>query len=62
MGVCVCFSACYKANGETTYTEDSEWTPFDLWSQLVKEWEEAGRLPENITKNTRQVVIRSGDP
>lgn len=52
--------ACYKANGETTYTEDSEWTPFDLWSQLVKEWEEAGRLPENITKNTRQVVIRSG--
>ncbi|KAF4089413.1 hypothetical protein AMELA_G00066120 [Ameiurus melas] len=51
---------CYRANGETTYTEDSEWTPFDVWSQLVKEWEEAGQLPENITKNTRQVIIRSG--
>ncbi|KAM9501470.1 epimerase family protein SDR39U1 [Clarias gariepinus] len=52
--------ACYRPNGETQYTEDSEWTTFDLWSQLVKEWEEVGRLPGNATENTRQVVIRSG--
>ncbi|KAK3546762.1 hypothetical protein QTP70_035032, partial [Hemibagrus guttatus] len=51
---------CYKANVETLYTEDTEWTTFDLWSQLLKEWEEAGQLPENTAKNTGQVVIRSG--
>ncbi|KAB5579652.1 hypothetical protein PHYPO_G00197440 [Pangasianodon hypophthalmus] len=52
--------ACYRPNVQTPYTEDSEWTTFDLWSQLVKEWEEAGRLPANTTKNIKQVVIRSG--
>ncbi|XP_027009436.1 epimerase family protein SDR39U1 [Tachysurus fulvidraco] len=52
--------ACYKANVETLYTEDSVWTTFDLWSQLVKEWEEAGRLPKDAVNNTNQVVIRSG--
>ncbi|KAI5103694.1 epimerase family protein SDR39U1 [Silurus meridionalis] len=52
--------ACYRANTETLYTEDSESTTFDLWSQLVKEWEEAGRLSENAALHTKQVVIRSG--
>ncbi|GAA6081651.1 epimerase family protein SDR39U1 [Tachysurus ichikawai] len=52
--------ACYKANVETLYTEDSVWTTFDLWSQLVKEWEEAGQLPKDAVKNINQVVIRSG--
>ncbi|KAM9459247.1 epimerase family protein SDR39U1 [Salvelinus alpinus] len=52
--------ACYKPSLTAQYTEDSEWTPFDLLSRLVKEWEWAGRLPENIAQNTRQVVIRPG--
>lgn len=50
--------ACYKPSLTAEYTEDSEWTPFDLLSKLVKEWEAAARLPENI--NTKQVVIRPG--
>uniref|UniRef100_A0A8C6PUF6 Short chain dehydrogenase/reductase family 39U member 1 n=1 Tax=Nothobranchius furzeri TaxID=105023 RepID=A0A8C6PUF6_NOTFU len=52
--------ACYKPSLTAEYTEDSEWTPFDFLSQLVKEWEEAALLPENVANNTKQVVIRSG--
>uniref|UniRef100_A0A1A8G2H6 Short chain dehydrogenase/reductase family 39U, member 1 n=1 Tax=Nothobranchius korthausae TaxID=1143690 RepID=A0A1A8G2H6_9TELE len=52
--------ACYKPSLTAEYTEDSEWTPFDFLSQLVKEWEEAALLPENVAKNTKQVVVRSG--
>ncbi|CAG5896399.1 unnamed protein product, partial [Menidia menidia] len=52
--------ACYKPSLTAEYTEDSEWTPFDLLSKLVKEWEAAALLPENLTKTTKQVVIRPG--
>lgn len=52
--------ACYKPSQTVQYTEDSEWTPFDLLSRLVLEWEAAGRLPENVAKTTKQVVIRPG--
>ncbi|XP_066537173.1 epimerase family protein SDR39U1 [Hoplias malabaricus] len=52
--------ACYKPSLQTQYTEESEWMPFDLLSQLVKEWEEAGCLPQSMAQGTRQVVIRPG--
>lgn len=52
--------ACYKPDMTAQYTEDSEWTPFDLLSKLVKEWEGAALLPENLSKTTKQVVIRPG--
>ncbi|XP_037313576.2 epimerase family protein SDR39U1 [Pungitius pungitius] len=52
--------ACYKPSLTAEYTEDTEWTPFDILSQLVKEWEASALLPEDVTKNTKQVVIRSG--
>ncbi|KAM8850947.1 epimerase family protein SDR39U1 [Spinachia spinachia] len=52
--------ACYKPSLTAEYTEDSEWTPFDFLSRLVKEWEASALLPEDVTKNTKQVVIRSG--
>lgn len=52
--------ACYKPSQTAEYTEDCEWTPFDLLSKLVKEWEASARLPENVAKNTKQVVIRPG--
>ncbi|KAM6948670.1 epimerase family protein SDR39U1-like [Aplochiton taeniatus] len=52
--------ACYKPSHTVQYTEDSEWTPFDLLSRLVMEWETAGRLPENVAQITKQVVIRPG--
>ncbi|KAM9844816.1 epimerase family protein SDR39U1 [Aulostomus maculatus] len=52
--------ACYKPSLTAEYTEDSEWTPFDLLSKLVKEWEASARLPENVTNTTKQVVIRAG--
>ncbi|XP_036374839.1 epimerase family protein SDR39U1 isoform X1 [Megalops cyprinoides] len=52
--------ACYKPSQTEQYTEDSSWAPFDLLSQLVKEWEGAARLPENIATETRQVIIRPG--
>ncbi|XP_077470594.1 epimerase family protein SDR39U1 [Stigmatopora argus] len=50
--------ACYKPSLTSEYTEDSEWTPFDFLSRLVKEWEAAALLPESLT--TKQVVIRPG--
>uniref|UniRef100_A0A673JDZ5 Epimerase family protein SDR39U1-like n=1 Tax=Sinocyclocheilus rhinocerous TaxID=307959 RepID=A0A673JDZ5_9TELE len=50
--------ACYKPSLQTQYTEESEWTPFDFLSRLVKEWEAAGQLPETSAKKTRQVIIR----
>lgn len=58
----VCFrgTACYKPSLAAQYTEDSEWTPFDLLSSLVKEWEAAALLPENVAKSTKQVIIRPG--
>ncbi|XP_047224115.1 epimerase family protein SDR39U1 [Girardinichthys multiradiatus] len=52
--------ACYKPSLTAEYTEDSDWTPFDLLSQLCKEWEAAAFLPESAAKTTRQVVIRPG--
>lgn len=52
--------ACYKPSLTAQYTEDSEWTPFDLLSKLVKEWEASALLPEDTAKTTRQVVIRPG--
>lgn len=52
--------ACYEPSLTAQYTEDSEWTPFDLFSNLVKEWEASALLPENVAKITKQVVIRSG--
>ena len=60
--VCVCVqpTACYKPSQTAQYTEDSDWTPFDLLSRLVKEWEAAGRLPEDVAQKTKQVVIRPG--
>ncbi|XP_074544400.1 epimerase family protein SDR39U1 [Halichoeres trimaculatus] len=52
--------ACYKPSMTAEYTEESEWTPFDLLSGLVKEWEASALLPENVAKTTKQVVIRPG--
>ncbi|XP_017266366.1 epimerase family protein SDR39U1 [Kryptolebias marmoratus] len=52
--------ACYKPSLTAEYTEDSEWTPYDFLSQLVKEWEAAARLPENVAKTTKQIIIRPG--
>ncbi|KAG9273903.1 epimerase family protein SDR39U1 [Astyanax mexicanus] len=52
--------ACYKPSLQNQYTEESEWTSFDLLSRLVEEWEEAGRLPQSVAQKTRQVVIRPG--
>jgi len=54
-------SACYKPSLQNQYTEESNWTPFDFLSRLVKEWEGAGQLPENSAKKTRQVIIRPGE-
>ncbi|KAJ8336515.1 hypothetical protein SKAU_G00377350 [Synaphobranchus kaupii] len=52
--------ACYRPSQTALYTEESEWTPFDLLSQLVKDWEGAGRLSDDVAAKTRQVVIRPG--
>ncbi|XP_068197345.1 epimerase family protein SDR39U1 [Antennarius striatus] len=52
--------ACYKPSLTVEYTEDSEWTPFDLLSKLVKEWEASALLPENVAKTTKQFIIRPG--
>ncbi|KAL4657227.1 epimerase family protein SDR39U1 [Arapaima gigas] len=52
--------ACYKPSQTAEYSEDSELTPYDFLSKLVKEWEGTGHLPENVAHNTRQVIIRSG--
>ncbi|KAI1901241.1 hypothetical protein AGOR_G00032270 [Albula goreensis] len=52
--------ACYRPSQTAIYTEETAWTPFDLLSQLVKEWEEAGRLSDDVAMKTRQVVIRPG--
>lgn len=53
-------TACYKPSLTAEYTEDSEWAPFDLLSRLVKEWEAAALLPQEVANTTRQVVIRPG--
>lgn len=53
-------TACYKPSQTAQYTEDSEWTPFDLLSKLVKEWEASALLPDDVAKTTKQVVIRPG--
>lgn len=58
--VLVSGAACYKPSLTAEYPEDSEWTPFDLLSKLVKEWEAAAELPEPVAKTTNQVVIRPG--
>ncbi|XP_040000072.1 epimerase family protein SDR39U1 isoform X2 [Xiphias gladius] len=52
--------ACYEPSLTAQYTEDSEWTPFDLLSGLVKEWEASALLPESVAEATKQVVIRPG--
>ncbi|XP_056248377.1 epimerase family protein SDR39U1 isoform X1 [Seriola aureovittata] len=53
-------TACYQPSLTAKYTEDSQWTPFDLLSKLVKEWEASALLPETVAQNTKQVVIRPG--
>ncbi|TNM98344.1 epimerase family protein SDR39U1 [Takifugu rubripes] len=52
--------ACYKPSLTAEYSEDSKWTPFDLLSKLVKEWEASALLQENMAKTTRQFIIRPG--
>ncbi|TKS79451.1 Epimerase family protein SDR39U1 [Collichthys lucidus] len=52
--------SCYKPSLTAQYTEDSEWTPFDLLSKLVNEWEASALLPEDVAKTTKQVVVRPG--
>lgn len=54
------FAACYKPSQTAQYTEDSEWTPFDLLSKLVKEWEASALLPDHVAQTTKQVIIRPG--
>lgn len=58
--LCIQLTACYKPSLTARYTEDSEWTPFDLLSKLVKEWEASALLPENVAKTTKQVIVRPG--
>lgn len=58
--ICIKPTACYKPSLTAEYTEDSEWTPFDLLSRLVKEWEASALLPENVAETTKQVIIRPG--
>lgn len=58
--LCIQLTACYKPSLTARYTEDSEWTPFDLLSRLVKEWEASALLPENVAKTTKQVIVRPG--
>ncbi|XP_072296737.1 epimerase family protein SDR39U1 [Eucyclogobius newberryi] len=52
--------ACYRPSLTEQYTEDSAWTPFDLLSKLVQEWEAAAALPEDVATATRQAVVRPG--
>ncbi|XP_028296631.1 epimerase family protein SDR39U1-like [Gouania willdenowi] len=52
--------ACYKPSLTDQYTEDSEWTPFDLLSKLIKEWEAAALLTGNVAQTTKQVIVRPG--
>ncbi|XP_061775548.1 epimerase family protein SDR39U1 [Nerophis ophidion] len=52
--------ACYQPSLTAEYTEDSDWTPFDLLSKLVQEWEASALLPKSVTESTKQVVIRPG--
>ncbi|MBN3315715.1 D39U1 protein, partial [Atractosteus spatula] len=52
--------ACYKPSATVQYTEDSDWKEYDLLSRLVREWEAAGRLPEESAARTRHVVVRAG--
>uniref|UniRef100_A0A3Q3EJT6 Short chain dehydrogenase/reductase family 39U, member 1 n=1 Tax=Labrus bergylta TaxID=56723 RepID=A0A3Q3EJT6_9LABR len=50
--------ACYKPSLTAEYTEDSEWTPFDLLSKLVKEWEASSRFINHT--NTNHVLTSFG--
>ncbi|XP_066579066.1 epimerase family protein SDR39U1 [Amia ocellicauda] len=52
--------ACYKPSETERYTEGSAVGQFDLLSRLVKQWEEAGVLPETVAPGTRQVIVRAG--
>ncbi|XP_028328570.1 epimerase family protein SDR39U1-like [Gouania willdenowi] len=52
--------ACYKPSLTDQYTEDSEWTPFDILSKLIKEWEAAALLTGNVAQTTKQVIVRPG--
>ncbi|XP_059164445.1 epimerase family protein SDR39U1-like [Physella acuta] len=50
--------ACYKPHLTREYTELDQVEPYDFLSQLTREWEDAGRLPEGGP--TRSVILRTG--
>lgn len=54
------FVAIYKPDPEIEYTEDSPVKPYDYMSNLVKDWELAARIHEDVQKRCRQVILRSG--
>lgn len=54
------FVAIYKPDPEIEYTEDSPVKPYDYMSNLVKDWELAARIHDDVQKRCRQVILRSG--
>lgn len=54
------FVAIYKPDPEIEYTEDSPVKPYDYMSNLVKEWEFAARIHDDVQERCRQVILRSG--
>lgn len=52
--------AIYKPDPEIEYTEDSPVKPYDYMSNLVKEWEFAARIHDDVQERCRQVILRSG--
>lgn len=52
--------AIYKPDPEIEYTEDSPVKPYDYMSNLVKDWELAARIHDDVQKRCRQVILRSG--
>lgn len=55
------FVAIYKPDPEIEYTEDSAVKPYDYMSNLVKEWEFAARIHDDVQERCRQVILRSGE-
>lgn len=54
------FVAIYKPDPEIEYTEDSPVKQYDYMSNLVKEWEFAARIHDDVQERCRQVILRSG--
>lgn len=54
------FVAIYKPDPEIEYTEDSPVKPYDYMSNLVKDWEFAARIHDDVQERCRQVILRSG--